>query len=82
MTSDPGSRTVRYTVKMQCERVEAMFIGVWKRGGDQWEGREGRREGEDEGEMYETAERNTIEKAGWPCLDKNNGWKSCHQTGC
>ena len=33
MTSDPGSRTVRYTVKMQCERVEAMFIGVWKGGG-------------------------------------------------
>ena len=34
MTSDPGSRTVRYTVKMQCERVEAMFIGVWKGGGE------------------------------------------------
>ena len=35
-----------YTVKMQCERVEAMFIGVW-RGQEGWEGRrEGGREGE------------------------------------
>ena len=32
---------VRYTVKMQCERVEAMFIGVC-RGGE--EGVEGRQE--------------------------------------
>ena len=33
MVSEPGSLELKWMVKIQCERVDAMFIGVWERRG-------------------------------------------------